>query len=300
MPHFRFLPAFVLVPAFLFAQHNAGSSNASSSTAASSAAASSASHSASTSTSSSSATHSSATTSSSGASMSSHSAPGASAHNAVSESHASLPSKSSTSNRVEDTSANKERSRRTTPKIDSMVPKKTADIEKEKDVGTATAKPPEQHRRWIFWRHPSAPKDANLRKKPCLKEPCPVCPPGETRQNGRCLPPVVAETHFCAADERWDGLRCSQIVETCPIGQIREGATCRTDCTSQTSGAPHWITMLRNARQDRDQACRQSPTSQECREAEAAYNLRLHEYRSFLGGLPVECRAGLPDPAGVI
>jgi len=296
LPRLRFLFAFAVLPAFLFAQHNAGSSNTGSSSAAASSAASAASASHSAPTSTSSASHSTPAPSSSAGS---HSSPSASTHSTASESRSPAPAKTSTSNRTS-SSASTDQSRRSNTKIDSRTAKRTADVEKSKDTKTAKVDPPEQHRRWIFWRHPNAPKDANLRKKACVKEPCPACPPGETRKNGWCSSPVVSATHFCAADEWWNGTRCTQIGETCPAGQIREGTMCRADCTTHTAGAQHWIMMLRNARQERDDVCRQNPTSRECQEAEAAYDLRIHEYRSFLGGMPTECRTGLPDPAGVI
>lgn len=59
------------------------------------------------------------------------------------------------------------------------------------------------------------------------------------------------------------------------------------------------IVELRSARQRKDDACLQNSTGKECQEAEAQYDLMLLEYRNYLGGVPAECRSGLPDPIAI-
>jgi len=46
------------------------------------------------------------------------------------------------------------------------------------------------------------------RPAPCRKGPCPICPPGESRNgNGACGPPVVA-SNVCRAGQTWNGFAC--------------------------------------------------------------------------------------------
>ena len=72
---------------------------------------------------------------------------------------------------------------------------------------------------------------------------------------------------------------------------------CQPDCISSTAGAQNYILLLRMARQDKNQACTKNPTGQECQDAESIYDIRLNEYRNFLGGVPVGCT--LPDPISI-
>jgi hypothetical protein len=51
------------------------------------------------------------------------------------------------------------------------------------------------------------------------------------------------------------------------------------------------------ARQDKDHACTQNPTGDECRSEEITYDMRLNEYRNYLGGVPTGCT--LPDPISI-
>jgi hypothetical protein len=82
-------------------------------------------------------------------------------------------------------------------------------------------------------------------------------------------------------------------------GQGRVGASCQTDCTTATASAQNVIVELRSARLQKDDACVQNPTGQECQAAEAHYYLMLNEYRNFLGGVPTECQTSLPDPIAI-
>jgi hypothetical protein len=51
------------------------------------------------------------------------------------------------------------------------------------------------------------------------------------------------------------------------------------------------------ARQDKDSACLKNPTGQECQQAESTYEIRVNEYRNYLGGVPATC--ALPDPISI-
>jgi hypothetical protein len=77
-------------------------------------------------------------------------------------------------------------------------------------------------------------------------------------------------------------------------GQNLVGAMCQVDCTLPTAGAQNLIMELRNARQKKDEACRQDPGSPECQIAEGEYDLTFTEYEGYLVGVPAQC--GLPDP----
>jgi len=104
--------------------------------------------------------------------------------------------------------------------------------------------------------------------------------------------------HVCPAGQVWNGIQCAFIAaQQCAPGQTMAGTTCQPDCTFLSAGAQGYIELLRIARQDKDQACLQNPTSDECRSEEATYNIRLNEYRGALAGVPAEC--GLPDPISI-
>jgi len=51
------------------------------------------------------------------------------------------------------------------------------------------------------------------------------------------------------------------------------------------------------ARQDKDSACLKNPTGDECQSAEATYQMRMLEYRNYLGGVATQC--SLPDPISI-
>jgi len=75
------------------------------------------------------------------------------------------------------------------------------------------------------------------------------------------------------------------------------GGFCQTECTIATAGAQNYIQILRMARQNKDHACSQNPTGDECRSAGISYDMRLNEYRNYLGGVPTGCT--LPDPISI-
>jgi hypothetical protein len=102
----------------------------------------------------------------------------------------------------------------------------------------------------------------------------------------------------CPAGQVWNGVQCVFITaQQCAADQTRVGATCQPDCTFLSAGAQGYIELLRMARYNKDEVCLQNPNSDECRSAEATYNLRLNEYRGVLAGVPIEC--GLPDPISI-
>ena len=60
-----------------------------------------------------------------------------------------------------------------------------------------------------FLRHPfkrpSPVQTAEFKRPPCRKEPCAVCPPGESRNgNGAC----VVASNVCSTGQFWNGLAC--------------------------------------------------------------------------------------------
>jgi len=153
-------------------------------------------------------------------------------------------------------------------------------------------------------------------RKACKDGPCQPCPAGQSEsKDGFCAPPpgVVkngsvlgvgsaksAAQQACAAGQVWDGTQCLIVgAQQCLPGQSRVGTSCQADCTIATTSAQGVIERLRGARQSRNGVCRKNPTGQECQTADADYSLMLNEYRNFLGGVPAECRATLPDPIAI-
>lgn len=151
-------------------------------------------------------------------------------------------------------------------------------------------------------------------RKFCKDEPCPPCPPGQmSGKDGSCVsppnPPARApeatapqETapQTCPAGQVWTGSGCVGAgAQECPPGQTKVGISCQADCFSTNASSQNLIVELRSARLEKSDVCGEKPNSQECREAEASYDIRLNEYRSFLAGAPAECRAALPDPSSI-
>jgi hypothetical protein len=87
--------------------------------------------------------------------------------------------------------------------------------------------------------------------------------------------------------------------QQCLPGENRVGSSCQADCAIATTSAQNIIMQLRNARQNKDEACTQNPTGKECLAAETHYNLEVTEYQNFLGGVPSGCRTALPDPIAI-
>lgn len=85
--------------------------------------------------------------------------------------------------------------------------------------------------------------------------------------------------------------------QQCLPGQSNLGSFCQTACAIATSGSQNYIQVLRMARQDKDRACTQNPTGDECRSAGTTYDMRLSEYRTYRGGVPMGC--ALPDPISI-
>jgi len=152
----------------------------------------------------------------------------------------------------------------------------------------------------------------DLHSRICKDGPCPACPTGQARtKDGSCVAaaatkvvanPAAAKpgtaTQLCPAGQIWNGFQCALAgTQRCMPGQTLVGAMCQVDCTSPTAGAQNLIMELRNARQKKDEACRQDPSSQECQIAEAHYSLTFTEYQGYLAGVPAQC--GLPDPIAI-
>jgi hypothetical protein len=53
------------------------------------------------------------------------------------------------------------------------------------------------------------------------------------------------------------------------------------------------------ARQQKDDACVKDQMSSECSQAELDYNMRISEYRGYLGTVPIGCQSTLPDPSAI-
>lgn len=178
-------------------------------------------------------------------------------------------------------------------------------------------------------RIPTANK-VELRHQPCAKEPCvepkpvepdprtklckggvcPVCAPGQSPgKDNSCVPaeqtkaasePPQANVspHACVAGQVWNGVQCAAIgAQQCLPGQMRVGGSCQADCSMATTGAQAYIERLRMARQDKDSACLKDPQGTECRSAAATYQMRIAEYRNYLGAVSPQCT--LPDPISI-
>ncbi|SRR5579871_465029 len=141
------------------------------------------------------------------------------------------------------------------------------------------------------------------------------CPPGQSQGKGGCVanptnPPTRSENcsagtswngsscvptnEICPTGQSWNGGRCT--VASCPAGKILRGGTCMEDCSLTDSRADGLIPNVRNARQNRDDACRQGLGTIQCQQADSLYQSILAEYRMLWAAAPLACRAPLPVP----
>jgi hypothetical protein len=152
------------------------------------------------------------------------------------------------------------------------------------------------------------PVPPDLHTKLCKDGPCPVCAPGQSPgKHNSCVSATLAKgataakkagavPQVCPAGQIWNGIQCAPVgPQQCLPGQT--GPSCQADCTIATAGAQNYIELLRMARQEKDQACTRNPTGQDCQQADSTYNIRLNEYRTFLGGIPTTYT--LPDPISI-
>ena len=139
------------------------------------------------------------------------------------------------------------------------------------------------------------------RPKTCAEGPCQLATPAKLpAKNGAAPNAKAVPTQTCPAGQSWNGIQCTLIgALQCLPGQNAAGSSCQPDCAIATTSAQGVIMRLRLARQRKDEACRQDPTSQDCHMAEAGYDLVLNEYRAFLGSVPLECTSGLMDPSAI-
>ena len=152
------------------------------------------------------------------------------------------------------------------------------------------------------------PIPPDLRAKLCKGGPCPVCAPGQAPgKDNSCVPALAKGANAtpkpgvvpqsCPAGQIWNGAQCAAVgAQQCLPGQT-SGIACQTACATATGGAQGYIDLLRMARQDKDSACIQDPTGDECRSAETTYDMRINEYRAYLATVPTGCV--LPDPISI-
>lgn len=122
------------------------------------------------------------------------------------------------------------------------------------------------------------PGESDLRHPVCPNGHCP-CAPGEKAGNGGCVVAAVTDP-----------------TTPCEAGSVRNGTSCRADCSVLTSQAGNLIPELRSARRDRDEACRQDPAGTLCQQLDGHYHTTWAEYQNLWAGAAPECRTTLPDP----
>ena len=111
--------------------------------------------------------------------------------------------------------------------------------------------------------------------------------------------PKAAGPQTCAAGQVWNGDQCLIVgAQPCAPGQIGS-ASCQAQCITAFTAAQAYIDLVRNARQQKDDACVKDQMSTECSQAELVINARISEYRSYLGVVPIGCQSTLPDPTAI-
>jgi hypothetical protein len=158
--------------------------------------------------------------------------------------------------------------------------------------------------------HPVEPKPVpEAAKKTCKDGACQPCSSAQAKgkKDGGCdaavagaaAAPKAAGPQSCAAGQVWNGAQCLPAgAQPCTPGQIGS-ASCQAQCITASTAAQGYIDLLRNARQQKDDACLKNQMSKECSQAEFDYNMRISEYRGYLGVVPIGCQSTLPDPTAI-
>jgi hypothetical protein len=105
-----------------------------------------------------------------------------------------------------------------------------------------------------FLRHPfkkpSPVQTAELKRPRCRKEPCAVCPPGESRHGkGGCVSSVVASD--CQPGQFWNGFACGTRYRV-------------NDCSALAAQLAQHKRQMRSAMTAQQQSCSYDSASQEC------------------------------------
>lgn len=152
-------------------------------------------------------------------------------------------------------------------------------------------------RLWHPLRKSKPVESAELRRPPCRKEPCAVCPPGESPTKGGCVAPVVANNQ-CEAGQTWNGSACAGN-GVCRPGEVWNGVACVANgqnCATLAARAEVMGNELRGIRSEMERVCRQDPNGAQCRELTSERDGAVLRYRSLLNEAPVGCRVTMPDP----
>jgi hypothetical protein len=160
----------------------------------------------------------------------------------------------------------------------------------------ATA-PPEKKRFFSFLRHPfRKPEPVQTAKfkrpVPCRKGPCPVCPPGESR-NGKGVCVAVVASNQCQPGESWNVGASG--ATACQPGTFWNGVSC-VDYGGRCGSAELVAAELRGLKGQMQAACSSNSSAQQCSDLKQRHEEALSRYRMFLNGAPTACRTMLPDP----
>jgi chemotaxis protein histidine kinase CheA len=135
--------------------------------------------------------------------------------------------------------------------------------------------------------------------KICKDGPCQSCPTGQSPgKDGHCAATAplanakAVDQQACPAGQTWNGNQCAV------VGAQPTGIGSPANCAGTTASLQNVIGRLRIAREQWD-VCRQNTQGQECQQEKAKYGAVFGEYQGLLGGVPAQCRIGLPDPSAI-
>jgi hypothetical protein len=247
-------------------------------------------------------------TSYSGGSSSSSSARSASSHSSGSSaSHVTNVDAGTSHRSVHASRSNGERAvREPNPEPNRKTPDETGNLSPSPSTKlppTHANAQPEKKGFFSRLRHPFKPKPVRTaefkRPPPCRKEPCAVCPRGESR-NGRGVCVAVVASDVCGPGQYWNGGVCPGTL-ACQPGFLWNGATCVQEqeadrCGTYDARGAMLAHELRSIRGEMDRACLQDPNGQQCRELTTQHDMALSRYRLLLNEAPASCRVMMPDP----
>lgn len=142
------------------------------------------------------------------------------------------------------------------------------------------------------------PPESDLRRHICITGPC-SCPSGQTFTKNGCVGTVNnVVPDACQPGQFWNGAVCEPSPTQCAPGLYWNGAVCvssAAECATLNARADSMIAELNALRARVEQACRATPSSDDCAAAKLERDGAIQRYRMLLTEGPSRCALSLPD-----
>jgi hypothetical protein len=143
--------------------------------------------------------------------------------------------------------------------------------------------------------------EKNDASKPCKKQPCTVCPPGQVSNGkGGCVAGQPS-TQNCSVGFAWNGTSCitaANNIHSCPQGERWNGQACIPDPSQCVGYSARGQSVTAEAQAIKDQilqsSCTRTSMTALCRNLYAQLDSIHARYLALQGETPVACGASLP------